>query len=93
MIGIILLVLASRCRTAALNAASNASPIDRCGNAPKLAPLISAIGMSFVLVNVGLLLAGPGNKSIDNIFGPTNNLSGFGIIGPVGQISRSSSVS
>jgi branched-chain amino acid transport system permease protein len=50
-------------------------------NAPKLAPLISAIGMSFVLQNVGLLWAGPGNKSIDNIFGTWNFLSIFGITG------------
>jgi branched-chain amino acid transport system permease protein len=28
-------------------------------NAPKLAPLISAIGMSFILQNVGLLWKGP----------------------------------
>ena len=32
--------------------------------------------MSFVLQNVGLLLAGPGNKSIDNVFGTTNILLG-----------------
>ncbi len=50
-------------------------------NAPKLAPLISAIGMSFVLQNVGLLLAGPGNKSIDNVFGTYNVLSAFGVDG------------
>ena len=50
-------------------------------NAPKLAPLISAIGVSFVLQNVALLLAGPGNKSIDNVFGTYNVLSGLGING------------
>jgi branched-chain amino acid transport system permease protein len=48
-------------------------------NAPKLAPLISAIGMSFVLQNVGLLIAGPANKSIDNFLPTTNLLSVFGI--------------
>ncbi len=50
-------------------------------NAPKLAPLISAIGMSFVLQNVGLIWQGPANKSIENIFPTTNLLSAFGITG------------
>ena len=50
-------------------------------NAPKLAPLISAIGMSFILQNVALLLAGPANKSIENIFGTYNLLSAFGVTG------------
>jgi branched-chain amino acid transport system permease protein len=48
-------------------------------NAPKLAPLISAIGMSFVLQNIALLIAGPANKSIDNILPPVNLLSYVGI--------------
>jgi branched-chain amino acid transport system permease protein len=50
-------------------------------NAPKLAPLIAAIGMSFVLQNIALLIAGPANKSIDNVFGTWNFLSIFGIQG------------
>jgi branched-chain amino acid transport system permease protein len=48
-------------------------------HAPKLAPLISAIGMSFVLQNIANLIAGPANKSIDNLFPTTNLLSVFGI--------------
>ena len=42
---------------------------------------ISAIGMSFILQNVALLLAGPANKSIENIFGTYNLLSAFGVDG------------
>ena len=36
-------------------------------NAPRLAPLISAIGMSFVLQNVGLMLLGPSQKAVEPI--------------------------
>jgi branched-chain amino acid transport system permease protein len=47
--------------------------------APKLAPLIAAIGMSFVLQNVGVVLAGSNQRTIENIFPTTNLLSYFGI--------------
>ena len=67
--------------TAALNVSIERVAYKPLRNAPKLAPLISAIGMSFVLQNIGLLLAGPANKSIDNIFGTYNLLSAFGIDG------------
>jgi branched-chain amino acid transport system permease protein len=36
-------------------------------NAPRLAPLITAIGMSFILQNVGLYLLGPAPVSVPNI--------------------------
>jgi branched-chain amino acid transport system permease protein len=81
-VGIILLVLGvTMLGTASLNVSIERVAYRPLRNAPKLAPLISAIGMSFVLQNVGLLLAGPGNKSIDNIFGTYNVLSAFGITG------------
>lgn len=44
-------------------------------NAPKLAPLISAIGMSFVLQNVGLLVAGPAVKGFENVIPDVNVLT------------------
>jgi branched-chain amino acid transport system permease protein len=81
-VGIILLTLGvTMIGTAALNVTIERVAYKPLRNAPKLAPLISAIGMSFVLQNVGLLLAGPGNKSIDNIFGTYNILSVFGVNG------------
>jgi len=81
-VGIILFVLAVvMLGTAALNVSIERVAYRPLRNAPKLAPLISAIGMSFVLQNVGLLIAGPGNKSIDNVFGTYNVLSIFGIEG------------
>jgi branched-chain amino acid transport system permease protein len=48
-------------------------------NAPKLAPLISAIGMSFVLQNVALLIFGPANDSVNSILPNVNVLSAVGI--------------
>ncbi|MFI5262439.1 MAG: branched-chain amino acid ABC transporter permease [Candidatus Limnocylindrales bacterium] len=48
-------------------------------HAPKLAPLISAIGMSFVLQNVGILFGGAYDRSIDSIFPTTNLLAPLGI--------------
>jgi branched-chain amino acid transport system permease protein len=81
-IGLILLILGvTMLGTAALNVSIERVAYKPLRNAPKLAPLISAIGMSFVLQNVGLLLAGPGNKSIDNVFGTYNVLSAFGVDG------------
>jgi branched-chain amino acid transport system permease protein len=37
-------------------------------NAPRLAPLITAIGVSFILQNVALILAGSGDRSAPQIF-------------------------
>jgi len=81
-IGVILLVLAvTMLLTAGLNVGIERVAYKPLRNAPKLAPLIAAIGMSFVLQNVALLIAGPANKSIDNIFGSYNLLSAFGVTG------------
>jgi branched-chain amino acid transport system permease protein len=50
-------------------------------HAPKLAPLITAIGMSFVLQNVGLAFAGSNQRTVENVFPTTNLLAAFGITG------------
>ncbi len=48
-------------------------------NAPTLATLISAIGMSFVLQNVGQLLLGPSPKSLPKLL-PTSTLLSIGSV-------------
>jgi branched-chain amino acid transport system permease protein len=48
-------------------------------NAPKLAPLISAIGVSYVLQNVGLVFGGAYQRTIDSVFPQTNLLEPLGI--------------
>ena len=65
--------------TAGLNVAIERLAYRPLRHAPKLAPLIAAIGMSFVLQNVGVILAGSNQRTIENIFPATNLLSYFGI--------------
>ena len=48
-------------------------------HAPKVAPLITAIGMSFVLQNVGIIFAGAFQRTTESIFPSANLLAVFGI--------------
>lgn len=70
--------------TMAITAAINVS-IERVAyrplrHAPRLAPLISAIGMSFVLQNIGLLWKGPANLGFPDVIPNTNVLTAvFGL--------------
>ena len=48
-------------------------------NAPKLAPLITAVGMSFILQNVGILWIGASQKAVPDLIGAQDEL--FSIIG------------
>jgi branched-chain amino acid transport system permease protein len=43
-------------------------------NAPKLAPLITAVGMSFILQNVGILWIGASQKSVPDLIGSQDQL-------------------
>jgi branched-chain amino acid transport system permease protein len=80
MVGEILLIIAVVMgATAAINLSIERVAYKPLRNAPKLAPLISAIGMSFVLQNVALLIFGPANKSVNAILPSANYLSVFGI--------------
>jgi len=80
LVAVIALVIAvTMVITAAINVTIERVAYRPLRNAPKLAPLISAIGMSYVLQNIANLIAGPANKSIDNLFPTTNLLSVFGI--------------
>jgi branched-chain amino acid transport system permease protein len=80
MIGQVLIVIAiTMIATATLNVSIERVAYRPLRNAPKLAPLISAIGMSFVLQNIALLIFGPANKGTDRILPNINLLSIFGI--------------
>jgi len=48
-------------------------------NAPKLAPLITAVGMSFILQNVGILWIGASQKAVPDLIGSQEQL--FEIVG------------
>jgi len=80
MVAQILIVLAiTMFATAAINVSIERVAYRPLRNAPKLAPLISAIGMSFVLQNIALLIFGPANDSVDSILPRVNVLSLVGI--------------
>jgi branched-chain amino acid transport system permease protein len=53
--------------TAFLNASIERVAYRPLRNAPRLAPLISAIGMSFVLQNVGIILLGPSQRALPDV--------------------------
>lgn len=71
--------------TAVINASIERVAYRPLRNAPRLAPLISAIGMSFVLQNVGLVLLGPSQKAVEPVLPRTdivtfsNGASWFGV--------------
>jgi branched-chain amino acid transport system permease protein len=54
--------------TGALNVAIERVFYRPLRNAPKLAPLITAIGVSFILQNIALVIAGSGNERFPQIF-------------------------
>jgi branched-chain amino acid transport system permease protein len=80
MVAAVLIILViTMLATAAINVSIERVAYRPLRNAPKLAPLISAIGMSFVLQNVALLIFGPANDSVDSILPNVNVLSLVGV--------------
>src|SRR5512133_2171718 len=75
LIGIVLAMLAS----GTLNVMIEPVAYKPLRNAPKLAPLITAIGMSFILQNVGLLWRPQPDSSPDLIGSQKNYFSIFGV--------------
>jgi branched-chain amino acid transport system permease protein len=65
--------------TAILNGAIEIVAYRRLRNAPKLQPLIAAIGMSFVLENIAIIWRGPDTIGIDPLFSNANLLAPLGI--------------
>jgi branched-chain amino acid transport system permease protein len=70
ILGVIGLVMMA---TATLNVSIERLAYRPLRNAPKVAPLISAIGVSFVLQNVGLLWKGPAVQGFENVI-PNENV-------------------
>jgi branched-chain amino acid transport system permease protein len=58
--------------TAGINASIERVAYRPLRNAPRVAPLISAIGMSFVLQNVGLAFLGPSQRSVEEVMPKTD---------------------
>ena len=59
--------------TAGINASIERVAYRPLRNAPRLAPLISAIGISFVLQNIGLVILGPSQLRVQDVL-PTTRL-------------------
>ena len=73
------IVVVTAAITATLNGAIEIVAYRRLRNAPKLQPLIAAIGMSFVLENIAIIWRGPNTIGIDPLFSNANLLASFGI--------------
>jgi branched-chain amino acid transport system permease protein len=75
---IIVILLVSMVFCGTLNATIELVAYRRLRNAPRLAPLITAIGMSFILQNVGLVWKGPRPVSLPQILphGPVFTIGG-----------------
>jgi branched-chain amino acid transport system permease protein len=76
--GLLLTVIVSAIASGTLN-----TMIERAGyrplrDAPKLAPLITAVGFSFILQNVGLLWIGGSQKSVPDLIGSQDTLLSIG---------------
>jgi branched-chain amino acid transport system permease protein len=76
---ILIIIAITMLATAIINVSIERVAYRPLRNAPKLAPLISAIGMSFVLQNIALLIFGPANDSVDSILPNVNVLSVIGV--------------
>jgi branched-chain amino acid transport system permease protein len=62
--------------TAGINAGIERAAYRPLRNAPRLAPLISAIGMSFVLQNIGLAILGPSQLRVKDVL-PSDSVVTF----------------
>jgi branched-chain amino acid transport system permease protein len=79
------MLLASALFCAALNYAIDKIVYRPLRDAPKLAPLVSAIGMSFILMNVGLFWVGAADQSFPRLVG-NENLLGEGTLPRISKV-------
>jgi branched-chain amino acid transport system permease protein len=73
------ILLAAMIFCAVLNMLIELLAYRRLRRAPRLAPLISAIGVSFILINIGQLWGGPSQRNFPNLLPDINLLERFGI--------------
>ncbi len=78
-VGVVLLVLLCGLFCGGLNVAVDRIVYRPLRNAPKLAPLVSAIGVSFIFMNLGLFWLGPSDRSFPELLPPANLLAGEGL--------------
>ncbi|HET6572442.1 MAG TPA: branched-chain amino acid ABC transporter permease [Fimbriiglobus sp.] len=78
-LGIVLCFVACPLFCAALNVGVDRVVYRPLRTAPRLAPLVSAIGVSFVFMNVGLFWGGPMDVNFPNLLPDANLLEGSGV--------------
>jgi branched-chain amino acid transport system permease protein len=78
-LAIALMLLAAPAFCAALNVAVDRAVYKPVRSAPKLAVIVSAIGVSFVFMNAGVLWKGPTDVNFPDLVAPTNLLPGTGV--------------
>jgi branched-chain amino acid transport system permease protein len=76
--GLFLILLISMLASGMLNTMIERVAYRPLRSAPKLAPLITAVGMSFILQNVGLLWKGGSQEGIADLIGAQNELFTIG---------------
>ncbi|OWK46928.1 branched-chain amino acid ABC transporter permease [Fimbriiglobus ruber] len=79
MVAIALMLVTAPLFCAGLNVAVDRIVYRPLRNAPKLAPLVSAIGVSFIFMNIGLFWRGATDVNFPNLIPPTNLLEGTGL--------------
>ena len=72
--GLLLTLLLTMLVTGSLNVMIERVAYRPLRNAPKLAPLITAVGFSFILQNVGILWLGGSQRGVDNLIRAQENL-------------------
>ena len=77
--GIALLVVLCGLFCGGLNVAVDRLVYKPLRSAPKLAPLVSAIGVSFIFMNIGLFWLGPADRSFPELLPATNLLAADGL--------------
>ena len=77
--GIVLLVIGCGVFCGLVNVAVDRIVYRPLRTAPKLAPLVSAIGVSFIFMNIGLFWIGPADRSFPELLPATNLLAGEGL--------------
>lgn len=77
--GIVLLVVGCGVFCGLVNVAVDRIVYRPLRTAPKLAPLVSAIGVSFIFMNIGLFWIGPADRAFPELLPATNLLAGEGL--------------
>ena len=77
VLGLLLTILVAMVTCGGMNVMIERVAYRPLRGAPKLAPLITAVGMSFILQNVGLLWLGGSPKSVDDLIRAQDNLFTF----------------